>query len=112
MRRRQKHSLITPSKKTKKIKKGDEEEPEPEKNIDLFVEDIDPKDTLDCITVLVTAHTTQFEVTECHTRKVTSLIPEARIHQIPQRLQSEDKGLAVEVPRRSKITQMEADCLF
>lgn len=48
--------------------------------------------------MLVAAHATQLEIAQGDTRKGTRLVPKPRIHQVTQRVYTEDEGLAIQVP--------------
>lgn len=78
-------------------KGGDEYEdkPEPDKQVDLFVEHIDHEHTLDCVTMHV-SQLSDREVAKCDTWKHSRILPFTSCIQIGKRVESPEKSLVSE----------------
>ena len=64
-----KHLLHEPGNKAVRVDDSNKYQPEPDKQVDHLVEEVNWQDTLNCISLNV-AKTTDFQITKCDARKM------------------------------------------
>ena len=61
-----------PPEETEEGRQADEQQPEPDEQVDLLVEEVDGKDALGGVSVQVAVHLEHFEVAQCDARESVS----------------------------------------